>query len=199
MLAPLVRVRLPILVLCALGLVAGCGGGGPAIGVAQLSKLVLQPGDLPPAFAQFDAGRQVQVDRVQGPRFDNSRYGREDGWKARYNRAGSPATAGPLVVESRADLFKAKSGATTDLLAYREQFKATPNAHLIGVPRIGDESVAMTQLRPGAPAVRFYTVAWRDANVTGSVAVNGFAGKLTLGQALALARAQERHIAAARG
>jgi hypothetical protein len=57
--------------------------------------------------------------------------------------------------------------------------------------------VAVVQDRSGEPAARFITVAWRDATVTAAVTVNGFAKGLRLADAVALARAQQRHIAAA--
>jgi hypothetical protein len=176
-------------------LVTGCGGAR-IVDESKLSTLVLQPGDLPAAFARFDAGRQVQLDRVAGPRFDRSRFGRKDGWKARYNRAGTAATRGPLVVESRSDLFGDAAGATKDLAAYRAQFRRTPGP-ATRVARLGEDAVAVVQDRSGEPAARFITVAWRDANVTASVTVNGFAKGLRLADAVALARAQQRHIAAA--
>src|SRR5207253_6738950 len=70
MLGAPVRVS-PCVVLLGLAvLVAGCSGAAKrSIADAQLPKLVLQPGDLPRAFSEFDAGRQVQLDRVPGPRF----------------------------------------------------------------------------------------------------------------------------------
>jgi hypothetical protein len=187
-------------VLASVVLLAACGGGSPKIADAQLPKLVLQPADLPRVFSQFDVGRQVRLDRVPGPRFDTTRFGREDGWKARYNRPGSRSTRGPLVVESRVDLFRDAAGATNDLAAYREQFRREPD---VGIGEdfsgLGDDAVTWTRVQPGPPAVRYVSVAWSDANVTASVSVNGFATKLKPADALALARAQERHIAAALG
>ena len=186
-------------VLLVLVVVTGCGSSTARVAVKQLTTLVLQPGDLPPAFARFDEGEQVSLDRVPGPRYDPARFGRESGWKARYRRPGTATTPGPLVVESRADVFASSSGASDDLSAYSDQFVHAVAAHLIQAPRIGDGAVAMTQLQPGTPGVRFYSIAWRDANVTGSVTANGFQGRLTLAQTLALAQAQERHMAAAAG
>jgi hypothetical protein len=40
----------------------------------------------------------------------------------------------------------------------------------------------------------YFTVAWRYGNVTASVAVDGFEGKLTLSEALAVARKQQQRI-----
>src|SRR5689334_17400820 len=96
--------RLPLVAVLAL---AACGGGADKpVKPSQLPKLVLQPHDLSGPFTAFDVGRQVRLDQVPGPRGNPARFGREGGWKARYNRPGSPTTRGPLVVESRADVFK---------------------------------------------------------------------------------------------
>ena len=178
-------------------LVAGCGGGG-TVPPSKVSKLVLQSADLHGPFTAFDVGRQTQLDRVPGPRSDPERFGREGGWKARYNRPGSAATRGPLVVESRADVFKDAAGATKDLAAYRAQFARQSGARPIRVERLGAGTVAVVQQGAGQPATRLISVAWRDGNVTASVTVNGFAAGLQQADAMTLARAQERRIAAAR-
>jgi hypothetical protein len=173
---------------------AGCGGShAELVPKEKLAQLVLQPGDLPPAFGQFDGGRLVQLDAPPGPRADPARFGREDGWKARYHRAGGESTRGPLVVSSRADLFAKASGAADDLDAYREQLSVVPGARLLADPQLGDGAVASTSQQAGGG--RTYTVAWRDRNVSASVAVDGF--HVALADVLRLARAQERRIARA--
>ena len=176
--------------------VAGCGSSAARITAKQLPTLVLQPADLS-AFERFDEGAQVNLDRVPGPRYDTARFGRQGGWKARYRRAGTTATQGPLVVESRADVFGSSSNARDDLAAYRDQFAHAVAAHLLRAPHLGDDAVAMTQLQPGTPGVRYYSIAWRVANATGSVTANGFDGRITFAQVIALARAAERHMAKA--
>jgi hypothetical protein len=192
--------RSPFLLLIALA--AACGGGGPAIPKQALGKLVLAPGDVP-NLRQFDIGPQVRLDNLVGPRKAPTRFGRQGGWKARYRRAGTPATKGPLVVESRADLFSSSSGAKRDLQAYEEEFRQMINS-APGLRRgspspagLGDGAVAMTIRQPGAAAVRFFRIAWRDHNATASVLVEGFEGKLAFGDAVALARRQEAHLRAA--
>jgi hypothetical protein len=176
-----------------LALVAGCGhGGGPESVQKSLPSLVLQPSDLPPTFTRFDVGRIANLDVHPGPRADPHRFGRKGGWKARYKRSGSPTTRGPLVVESRADLFGGPGGAAKDLAAYEEEFSQTGRS--LTPPRLGAEARAMT-FRQGA--VQFLTVAWRERNATGSVLVEGFAGHVELADALALARRQEARISAA--
>jgi hypothetical protein len=186
-------------------LVAGCSFGeedGATIEAAALERLVLQPEDLPRVFRRFDEGPQIQPDLPTGARSDPGRFGREAGWKARYRRSGTPRTRGALVVESRADLFESTSGADDELDAHRAEFETgqTGRGHeLVDAPRIGDESFATTVSQPGTGGggVRYFLIAWRDDNVTASVYVSGFERRLTLEQALGLARRQQLRITAA--
>ena len=55
--------------------------------------------------------------------------------------------------------------------------------------------LGVTFVQASSKPLRFYRIAWRDRNVTASVILEGFDGKLRLDQALALARRQERLIA----
>jgi hypothetical protein len=183
-------------------LLAGCslgGDDGGTIGRGALSSLVLQPEDVPSVFQPFDEGRQTMADNPGGRREDTERFGREGGWKARYRRGGTPQTAGPLVIESRADLFDSSGGADDDLDAARSDLEdAELDWQPIDEPGLGDESFAATLVQGGGTSeVRYYQVFWRDANVTASLSVNGFEGRLALAEALELARKQERRIATA--
>ena len=180
-------------------LLAGCSFGGEennAVELGELSSLVLQAEDLPPVFEQFDEGRQALADNPGGGRADPQRFGRQDGWKSRYRRQGTPRTEGPLVVESRADLFDSTGGAEDELEAAREDLEAGAlEWEPIDEPGLGDESFAATLVQGGGTSgVRFYQVVWRQANVTASLSVNGFEGRLALAEALELARKQERRI-----
>jgi hypothetical protein len=172
-----------------------CGGGGDGrVSVAELENAVLQPADLPAVFERFDEGRVALADTPPGPRGDSARFGREDGWKSRYRRPGTSATAGPLVVESRVDVFEEEDGAERDLDAYRAEWSASGQDET--ELDLGDEAFSVTSLQPGTPrGVRFFQIAWRQANASASLTVNGFEGKLRLAEALALARKQERRIA----
>src|SRR6266576_856033 len=105
-------------------IVAGCDSS-TTIPPDRLSKLVLTEQDLPSGFASFYSGAQVRLDNQGAVRSDASRYGREGGWITRLHRSDQSVTAGPLVVESRADLFKDIGGATSDLAAYRVLFSRT--------------------------------------------------------------------------
>ena len=175
---------------------AGCMGGDEATFEAkELDGMVLQQADLPEGWIRFDEGRQVRADAPRGERADPRRFGREEGWKARYRRPGSAQTRGPLVVESRADVFTDADGARDELETHRDEVAADL---LERHPDLGDEAFAATfRQGSGRLAVRFYLIVWRDENVTASVFVNGFEGKLTLAQSVELARKQQRRIARA--
>jgi hypothetical protein len=193
-----VRSARAVLVAAGIVALAGCGGGSGGIPADRASALVLHQPDLRGPFSSFYVGPVVRLDTVGTPRADPGRWGRKGGWIARFRRAGSATTKGPLVVESRVDVFGGDGGAKDDLAAYRRTFERVGGtARLVPAPAIGDESVAMTSVQGGLNAVRFYTVAWRDRNATASVAVNGFDGRLTLADAVALARSQERRLGGA--
>jgi hypothetical protein len=201
-----VRARASALLLLALVL-GGCvvGNDEKQIDRRALSTLVLTPADLPDVWVPFNSGRQVRADAPAGTRSDPQRFGRLDGWISRYRRPGSQKTSGPLVVESRADLFESADGARDELSTARGELGtaigARSAAKPLADPAIGDEAFAATILQKsgggGIADVRFYLISWRHDNVVASIFVNGFERKLTLAQALALARAQERRIARA--
>ena len=179
---------------------AGCSPGSEEASLdrGELGQLVLQPGDLPQVFVRFDEGRQINADSPGGRRADRARFGRVEGWKARYRRAGTLQTAGPLVVESRADLFDSTGGAKDDLEAARADMRDSQLGWKpIDEPGLGDESFAGTAVQSGVSQVRHYQVVWRSDNASASLTVNGFEGKLALADALELARKQQRRISRA--
>jgi hypothetical protein len=186
------RVVLPVLVA-----LAGCTGNAELIPERALPQLVLRQADLPPGFVRFDWGPMSPRDLEPGPREDPNRFGRQGGWEARYRRAEPPGGAGPLVVESRADVFGSEEGAEQDLAAYRTQFQQAAqggSGRLLPVTPIGDDVVAMTFVQSGVRPVRYITVAWRVDNATASILVSGFDGELALADALALARKQHARL-----
>jgi hypothetical protein len=196
---PVVRAAACVFALLSL---AGCslgGENGGSVEVTKLSGLVLQPDDLTPAYERFDEGRQVMADSPGGSRSDPRRFGRQEGWKSRYRRGGTPQTEGPLVVESRADLFESSGGAKDELDAARQDLEDSDlDWRPIDEPGLGDESFAATLVPGGGTnGVRFFQVVWREANVTASLNVNGFEGRIALAEALELARKQERRISSA--
>jgi hypothetical protein len=195
-----VRVTVYAFVLLAL---AGCSfrdGDTASIEERDLQLLVLQPTDLPRVFAQFDEGRQASADSPGGSRADPSRFDRIEGWKARYRRPGTLRTAGALVIESRVDLFESADGAEEDFDAARTDLGAgTLPWKPIDEPGLGDESFVGTFVQGGTTGVRFYRIFWRDDNATATLEVNGFEGKLTLADVLALARKQQERMERAAG
>lgn len=184
----------PLLLALFVFLVAGCSlgdGSDATIEQAQLKDLVLQPEDLPPEFRQFDEGRQAIADRPTGARSDPSRFGRLDGWKARYQR--SARTSGPLVVVSLADVFESVDGAKEELRAIDES-----GFDPIDDPDVGDEARAWESLQQGSrEGVRYFLIAWREDNATASVLASGFEGKVMLDDALKLARKQAARVSQA--
>lgn len=177
--------------------VAGCSGdsgGSDGIPPNALSRLVLQRDDLPSSFDQFDEGAQGTAETTSELRSDPARFGREGGWKARYRRAGSADTPGPLVIESRADLFADEDGAGEDLAAYREEVEQAvqpTGGRLLAGLELGAEATGVTFRED---RVRFFRIAWRQENATALLFVNGFDGRLELAEVLELARKQQRRI-----
>jgi hypothetical protein len=173
--------------------VGGDDSGGGSVEASELSATVLQPEDLPQQFVQFDEGRQTISDRPAGARGDPTRFGRIEGWKARYQRRGGPTTEGPIVVESRADLFDSAAGAGDELDTI-ENLGFDP----LDAPDLGEEARAWETVQGGGVSeVRYYAFAWRENNLTGSVLASGFEGRFTYEDALALARKQQARMARA--
>jgi len=181
--------------LLAIVLVAGCGGSAPTIPIGSMSRGVLQPADVGKGFHEFYDGKQTHLDN-QSPRSDPTRYGREGGWIARFTRPGTAKTRGPLVLESRVDLFKDAGGAKKDLLAYRELFAspALAQRRVVTVPKLGDDVLGQTFVQPATKPVRFFRIAWRYRNATAAVAVEGFDGRVHVADAIALARKQQSRL-----
>jgi hypothetical protein len=189
--------RRAALVICALAL-AGCGGSGGKATVtrSELPRTVLQPADVPSSWTQFADEEQARIDMHPGPRQSPTRFGRESGWISRYR---GTEHGNPVVVESRADVFDSVNGAKKDLDAYRDEIKSgVPGSgattKLLPAPALGDGSVA-GELRQG-PAV-FVVVAWRRSNATASVTLEGRLATTTLGDAIRLARRQDKRLAVA--
>jgi hypothetical protein len=194
----MVRPRHALVLLLGVAVLAGCGSSGPKASKSKGPKLVLQPTDVPKGFQQFDAGAQTGADNSDRFRRDPSRNGREGGWKSRYRRGGTPKTVGPLVIESRADLFKSSGGAKADLTDYERVLDSEHAKRIDTSAKVGQATIAATIPGPaGVLRTVGYAVAWRDGNVSGSVTVNGFAQRVSLADALALARKQETRIARA--
>jgi hypothetical protein len=176
---------------------AGCARGGEEqlLQQSQLPQLVLKPADLDKEWTQFDEGRQLRADALPGARSDPNRFERQGGWKARFRRPGSPATVGPLVVESRADLFAAVSGAEEDFDAAVDALEqgAAPSRPVETLD-LGDEARLFATGGGEPGALTTVTIAWREQNVVAVMTANGFSGKLVPAQVVALARKQQQRL-----
>ena len=185
--------RLLLAVLIVPLLLVGCGSKEKTIPISKLSKLVLRQKDLPPVFSAFYLGKELGTD-VTSSRRDPGRFGRRGGWTARYRRAGSAKTEGPLVIASRADLFGDSGGAKNDLDLLARSLRALPRTMAL-LPRLGDDAFGIEQRQgSGKLTVVSYSLIWRRANATAALDVNGFAGKFTLADALTLARKQDARL-----
>lgn len=180
----------------ATAVLAGCmGDDEPVVTVGEGPRLVLQPADLPRLWMRFDVGRQVLADAPAGSRSDSARFGRQGGWKARFRRAGSSTTTGPLVIESRADVFESADGASADLAAIEDDLEQRlAGAERLDDPDLGDEAIAATTING---TVRHYLVAWRERNVSAWILLNGFRRGLQWEDALEVSRKQQERIVAA--
>lgn len=180
--------------LIAVVLAAGCslggGDGGAAIDADELRGLVLQPEDLPRVFVRFDEGPQGVAELPGGAQAGGS------GWKARYRRPGTPATDGPLVIASLVNRYDSEGDAEERLEARRAELTGGELAWKpVEAPALGDESLALTvDEGVGSSRIRYVVLAWRDANVTASLEVNGFAAGLDVDDAVELARKQAQRI-----
>jgi len=180
--------------LLAIPLILAACGGSQAVSGKNLDKLVLQQQDVGTAFDPFNSGPQVMLDNQGTPRSDPARFGREGGWIARFRRGGSAQTRGPLVVESRVDVFKSSGGAKSDFGEYKTLLNELPGARTIQPPQVGDEAAAVTFTQAGTLPLRFYRIAWRYRNATASVTVEGFDKKVEPADAVALARKQQARL-----
>lgn len=181
-----------------LALAVGCSLNGDdaqsraTITEKELPGLVLMSRDLPRVFIQFDRGPQLRADSPGGARSDPTRFGRLQGWKSRFRRPGSPATRGPLVIESRTDLFESSRGAEQDLKAVDAPGFVEQDA-----PELGDNARVLSSQAGQPGSVRYVLVAWREDNALATVYVSGFQGKLSAAEVIALARKQQARLARA--
>lgn len=192
--------RLTIISACVLAL-AACDNAD-TISADSAKTLVLSKRDLPADFASFAEGPTATLDTQGTPRADLQRFDRKSGWVARFNRPSSARTNGPVIVVSTVDVFGGEDGAKADLGAFRQQFgeeiaRRPAGARLVRVSALGDDVAAITSLQEGSPAVRFFTIAWRERNASASVTASGFADRIQLADVVRLARRQQQKLAAA--
>jgi hypothetical protein len=182
------RARLPIGILAAVVALSGCDGpdAEPDRITSDASRLVLQPPDVPEGLARFDAG--PPEGRGMGPRSRSE-------WVARYRQVDPSIVEGPLVVESTAAVFPSDGAARADLKRRTHDLEGVAGSESVTLSPIGEEALGVTYDQPAIPReVRFFVVVWLHRNVTASLTVQGFEGKVTMGDAVELARAQHRHL-----
>ncbi len=153
--------------------------------------LVLQQADVPAGFQvdRDDSGLRTNEQEAKGDRRLRGlfrRWERVTGYEMEYDRREAS-------ISSRADLFRAAEGARLVLAFFVHEFEKSGIQGLRRTPlRIG----AQGWLYGGKPVSSFYNVViWRHDRTFAGIAVFG----LTRRQTLALARAQQRRIAAALG
>jgi hypothetical protein len=174
-------------ILAAVAVAAGCGGdSGETIPTGRASSLVLQPADLGERFSVFDEGPLAPADVADPQRFD-----RGGGWKTRYRRTDRAAQSGPLVIESRVDVFATGGGASRDLDAYRDELDDEVAG---GAERLDLEERDVLGTTTAQNGLRSFRFVWRERNVTAALLVQGFDGRVTLPQAVALLTRQMRRI-----
>lgn len=185
--------RCVALALVVLGVGACRHEEGSSLEAADLRGVVLQPGDLSREFEQFDEGRLRASEQPEGRDSDPARFGRVEGWKARYRRAGAAGEKGLFVIESRADLF-AGDGAADELQSLRPLSQRAGRTEL-EAPAVGNEAFAWSAVQPGAEHdVVTLGVVWRRDEVVSAVSGTGFSGGVGIEDVVRLARKQDARI-----
>ncbi|MDP8956118.1 MAG: hypothetical protein M3N24_04060 [Actinomycetota bacterium] len=184
------KIAIALLLICA---VASACTGSTLISSERASSLVLQPGDVPPGLARFDFGPENPQGR---PFAGNREAGLRAASVARYRQVDPSDTEGPVVVESRAEVFAGKDEASAQL--ERKISAAAPRGRPVSVPKIGDQTVARTFTQRATPVdARFFVIVWQHVNAVGLITVQGFDGNVQLRDAVSLALAQQRRMARA--
>ena len=174
----------------AVGVVASAFLLAAPLAAAELDPrvLVLRTADVPAGFERDRADTGVRTNRQEAeadPRGTRlfERWGRVTGYEAAFDR-------GTAKIDSRADLLRTPRGAgmMLDFFA-REVGKSGIKGLVRSRLRLGDEAWIYRGRSPFA----FTVVAWRYGRVFAGVAGAG----ITRGETIALARKQQRRIAAA--
>jgi hypothetical protein len=174
---------------------AACGSGGAAktLHPAQLSKIVLQLSDLSGNYSVMENGHGAQFEVPPG----QAARARTNGWIARYRVDNTSRV--PLLVQSRVDVYPSEADARKQLADYAVSFNKTngngggPTA----VPAIGDGAQAFSLEQGTAPNLtHFFGIAWRHRNLVCFLQTEGVGRSATLAGTVALARAQDKRVAA---
>jgi hypothetical protein len=193
----------------AVAVIAFVSGGGAPVGASEVTRrspdpkeMVLRPGDLPAGFGNESAEyvSNLQVARERDVTLGQlKRWGRLSGYDVVFGKRG---LVGLLQIDSSANTYETPRGARASL---RGQFAAAtgPNGKGLVFKRlstggaIGHEArLYRATTKNGGVTVDVYAVVWRYSTVTAAIIAGAIAGTADPEAVVALARKQQRYIAA---
>ena len=176
--------------------------------VLDPSRLVLTLSDLAAGFkvdtkqtGVFSNARLAIAERNLKELTNFKRWGRLTGYQAQFTRNARTGRLGSLVrITSRASVFKTSSGAAASF-AQKPAQCSTGTAHEVSLGvTVGQRSFACSGLQvSGVITFRRYLVFWQQGRVEATLVLVWVEGGIASSDAAALAKAQERHVAAALG
>jgi hypothetical protein len=176
----------------------GCGdSSGENLSENELAKLVVQPSDVP-RLSRFQNEREIMSQQSPVLGRDPHRFGRQNGWVARYRRP--RGSNGPLILASGVDMFAKRSGASDffgKVTKVNEANAAGSGMKSADGDDLGDERqvLATPSGRPGS--VRFVLAVWRTGRFVGSISASGYSGRISSDDVVALAKRADRRLATA--
>ena len=184
----------------AIGILAGLPASAIGARAFQPQSLVLQPGDVPANLKLAASATFTNAEIASAYHFTPKQlaaWGRLSGYKTEFglNHRPTQHDSGVLAIRSTTSICRTSAGAHVYFLYGRDvvpaRYRITPPA------KLGDESVMATdnEVDQGLKLV-IYSIGWRHGPILASVVVSGNRGRLKPAQAIALARTQERKIAA---
>lgn len=185
------------LVACAL-VITACGAHtAEPLSDEQLQTLVLQSADLPRTLERFSSDHELRSEQSPILEGDSGRFGRQNGWVARYRRSGNPRLRGPLTVASTIEMFGRSAGASKYLHAVEKRDREV--ASLTGlkelrVSAIGATSHGLESAHAPRGSIRYVIVTWREGRFVGIVSASGYAELMSARDVVALARSQEKRV-----
>ncbi|HEX9415731.1 MAG TPA: hypothetical protein VF895_03385 [Gaiellaceae bacterium] len=166
-----------LLLLAAIGLLAGCGGGGGGgqeFTTDELPKLVLRPSEAPKGleYAKSESGPNILEKAGSGQGLEPlKKNGLEGDYGIRFLSKGG--ATGPIFAEALALVFKDSSGASKALAFTKTQATQGGKTVSVSAKGLGIEGWALhgSFFNPKAPRTYFYT--WRIGNAILSFILSG--------------------------
>ena len=194
--AAVTSVRIAVLVLVMLAL-AACGeSSGKKLSDAALAKLVLQPAELR-GLDRFANEQEIMSQQSPVLGRDPHRFGRQNGWVARYRRL--RGNDGPLTLASGVEAFGKSSGASDffdEVTELNERNAAGSHMKAADGDDLGDERRVLAT-PPGRPgSVRFVLAVWRTGRFVGSISASGYSGRISPADVIALVKRQDERLSA---